>query len=239
MTAQTCPICGGGAFEAFNARPGARCSTCGALERGRYQWLVYRKFVQLEPGAVVGHFAPERFFMDHFARRGDIAYRAYDIAPDRYSHDHVAVRRLDLCADLDGLDANSFDLLIHSHVLEHLPCGVEDVLRKLKGLLKPGGAMLFSAPFRGDRTQEDLDPALTPEQRRERFAQDDHMRMFGRVDFMALVERALGRDCLIRQGESFAAEELIQANIPLVTGREPNGRSVFLYVKDAGARPPA
>jgi SAM-dependent methyltransferase len=231
MNAPACPICQGVAFGPFNNRPGARCLTCGSLERGRYQWLVYRKLVTLPQPAVVGHFAPERFLMEHFSSDPSIRYLAYDKFPDLYKHEKIHVIELDICERIEGMESNVFDLLIHSHVLEHLPCDVEMVLRQMKRTLKPGGVMLFSVPFQDDLTVEDLDPSLTPEQRRQRFSQHDHMRIFGRLDFPQLVQRTLGSDCLVRQKDHFESHELEHANIPIARKSEPNGRSVFLYRK--------
>jgi SAM-dependent methyltransferase len=225
----TCPICGGHGFTTFNGRPAARCDTCGSLERSRYQWLVFRKLVQLEPGAIVGHFAPERFFMDHFSARPDVRYFAYDKFPEYYKHEHVAVRSFDLCADIGRLAPASFDLIMHSHVLEHLPCQAEGVLRGLSNLLKPGGVMMFSVPIKGEASIEGIDPAANDQERAMRLAQGEHMRIFGSRDFPALVRQVLGQDCLLHQSEHFSPRELEAANIPVATKGEPTSKSVFLY----------
>jgi SAM-dependent methyltransferase len=232
MIHPTCPICKGRAFGVFNNRPGVRCETCGSLERGRYQWLVLQRLVPLTPGALVVHFAPEAFFITHFAQQPAIRYRAYDKYPEFYQNDKVPVMELDLCTDLGTLEAGSIDLILHSHVLEHLPCAAEPVLRAMKRLLKPGGALLFSVPIHGQHSVEGIDPAVTDEERAMRAQQGEHMRTFGRIDFLALLARVLGtEDCLIRQQEHFHRDELELANIPGAHGREPTGASVFLYRK--------
>jgi SAM-dependent methyltransferase len=223
-----CPICGGLGFTDFNRRPRARCLGCGSLERGRQQWLALRRCVVLPPGAAIAHFAPERFFLDHFAARRDVDYRAFDIAPEHYPHASVRVERLDLCGADWGLEEGTFDLVIHNHVLEHLPCAIEVVLVRLKRLLKTGGVMLFSVPIVGDRSIEGLDPATTPAERAMRAAQGEHLRIFGKIDFPAMLRRVLGSDCLTRQGDYASQSELRAANVP-VARNEPNGKSVFLY----------
>jgi SAM-dependent methyltransferase len=235
MIERACPICGGRAFRAFNGRMTARCESCGSLERSRYQWLVFRKFVRLMPGAAVAHFAPERFFMDHFAARPEIIYLAFDKYPEHYRHPAVAVRAFDLCHDLGSLKPASFDLIMHSHVLEHLPCAAEGVLHGLARLLKPGGAMLFSVPIKGETSREGIDPAVNDEERAMRAVQGEHMRVFGSRDFPAMVADVLGQDCLVRQAEHFTPQELAAAHVPLATRGEPTSKSVFLYRKDAAA----
>ena len=235
MTERTCPICGGHGFGAFNGRPAARCETCGSLERSRYLWLVFRKLVDLKPGAVVGHFAPERFFMDHFAVRLAITYIAFDKYPEHYRHERVSVKAFDLCADVGSLAAETFDLIMHSHVLEHLPCPAEGVLSGLARLLKPGGAMLFSVPIKGEASIEGIDLAVNDEERAMRLAQGEHMRVFGRRDFPAMVTAVLGQDCLVRQAEHFDPRELAAASIPVAARGEPTSKSVFLYRKQITA----
>jgi Methyltransferase domain len=231
MPRATCPICKGGVFGVFNHRPRAICETCGSLERGRYQWLVLQKYISLKPGSVVVHFAPEAFFMAHFSQQPDIHYRAYDKYPKFYRNEKVPVAELDLCTDLHRLDPGSVDLIIHSHVLEHLPCMAEPVLENMKRLLKPGGVMLFSVPICGDVSVEGIDPALTTEETEMRARQGEHMRSFGRVDFPVTLTRIFGSDCLIRQKDHFDLLELEQANIPIARSGEPTGKSVFLYRK--------
>jgi len=235
MTERTCPICGGHGFGAFNGRPAARCATCGSLERSRYLWLVFGKLVDLKPGAVVGHFAPERFFMDHFAAWPEITYIAYDKYPEHYRHERVPVKAFDLCADVGSLAAETFDLIMHSHVLEHLPCPAEGVLSGLARLLKPGGAMLFSVPIMGEASIEGIDPAVNDEERAMRQAQGEHMRVFGRRDFPAMVIAVLGQDCLVRQADHFDPRALAAANIPVAARGEPTSKSVFLYRKQITA----
>ena len=228
MAEPRCPICASRAFADFNGRAQAQCLGCGSLERGRQLWLVLRRQIVLPPGAVIAHFAPERFLMDHFAAQRQVRYRAFDVSPQHYPHESVWVEPFDLCARLWPLEPASVHLIIHNHVLEHLPCAPEQVLLRLKGLLRPGGRMLFTVPITGDRSAEGLDPATTPVERRMRAAQGEHLRVFGRLDFPAMLRRVLGADCLVPQSHFASIAELEATNIP-VSRREPNGRSVFLY----------
>ena len=232
MTRPACPICGATRFGAFNGRPDARCEGCGALERGRALWMVLNRLFPDLGGKVIGHFAPERFLMDRLGRREDLTYIAFDLHPGHYRHDRVAVRRLDLCSGLADLPPASFDLLLHSHVLEHLPCDVATVLRGMARLLRPGGSMIFSAPIDAEHSREGLDPAKTEEEREMRRRQGEHLRVFGKRDFVPWLDQVLGQVMgqvrLVRQGDLFTPEELAAAAVP-VSRREPTGRSVFVY----------
>ncbi len=111
------------------------------------------------------------------------SYKATDYDVPRYSKWKFEVSQLDACCDLVNLPSASFDLILHNHVLEHLPCSVEAVLAEMTRLLAPGGWHFLSVPFRRAQTEEDLGD-LTPEQRIELFGQYDHMRMFGQRIFL-------------------------------------------------------
>ncbi len=229
MTLPACPVCHSTRFRDFNGRTKAQCEGCGALERGRYQWMVLnRKFPALE-GKTIGHFAPEKFLMDRLWQRRDVTYCAFDLHPQHYRHEQVVVRPLDLCSGLASLPPASFDLLLHSHVLEHLPCNVETVLRQMVRLLRPGGSMMFSVPIDAEHTGEGVDVAKTEAEREMRQRQGDHLRVFGKRDFNAWLSGILGADCLVKQGDLFTAEELMAAAVPVARKGEPTGKSVFIY----------
>jgi SAM-dependent methyltransferase len=56
--------------------------------------------------------------------------------------------RLDVCAP--GDHAGRYDLVVCSEVLEHVPPPIEPAFTGLHDLLKPGGLLVFSVPYRPD-----------------------------------------------------------------------------------------
>jgi SAM-dependent methyltransferase len=56
--------------------------------------------------------------------------------------------RLDVCAP--GDHAGRYDLIVCSEVLEHVPPPIEPAFTGLHDLLKPGGLLVFSVPYRPD-----------------------------------------------------------------------------------------
>ena len=70
--------------------------------------------------------------------------------------------------------------MMHSHVLEHLPGPLVQVLRRMNALIAPGGFHILQVPIHPGWYREDLDPELPGEERTRLFGQDNHMRIFGR-----------------------------------------------------------
>jgi SAM-dependent methyltransferase len=76
-----------------------------------------------------------------------------------------------------GFAERSFDALICSHVLEHVPDD-RAAMKECRRLLRPGGWLVIQIPMHPLPTDEDpslVDPVI----RQQRFGQDDHVRMYG------------------------------------------------------------
>lgn len=225
-----CPICMSERFLPHNGRPVAACASCKSLERGRRLWLVLQCLDLLRPGMRILHLAPERFLMEKFAALSGPLYHPCDKDPSRYRLKGVHVFQLDACSDLAKMPAACFDLIIHNHVLEHIPCCVESTLREMARIMAPNAHMLFSVPFRSGYTDEDLSHDLPMEERIRRFGQADHLRIFGTRDFLPLATKALGKSDLVFPLEDHVEETvLIAAGIPVSPRGELNGNTIFHY----------
>lgn len=237
-TGLECPICKGTAFEDFNGRHNARCSSCRAVERNRLMWMMLERLGGFEPGKRILHLAPELDLARKFKELSGDAYHCADMAADRYKSRFPEVRQLNLCTDLASIPDASYDLILHNHVLEHVPCDVTGVLRQLDRILAPGGLHFMSVPIRGERTAEDLSPDLTGAERLTRFGEKDHMRIFGSTDLQDLLTEVWGQGRhLIEPIRLFDRDDLRRAGIPTVARQGASGHSVFHYRK--GGCPPA
>ncbi len=233
-----CPVCDGTEFEAFNGRANARCSKCRAVERNRLMWMILDKFGGFARNKRVLHLAPELGLARKLVELSGDAYHGADFDADRYKSKFIKVRKLDLCSDLAAIPDASYDLIIHSHVLEHVPCSVKDVLREMDRILAPGGLHFLSVPIRGEWTVEDLSSGLNAAERLARFGQEDHVRIFGALDLQDMLSEVWGPGPhLIEPILFFARDELRRAGIPTVAWRGATGHSVFHYRK--GGIPPA
>jgi SAM-dependent methyltransferase len=166
-----CPICEH-RFDAFKDapnRPNAVCWRCGASERHRAQWLLFRQRPELLGNASsLLHFAPEWCLRTRLERRPGLRYVTADL------HDPAA----DLALDLQALalpDA-SFDAVICSHVLEHVPDD-HAAMYELRRITRRWCLVMVPLDLRREQTYED--PSITsPDAREQAFWQRDHVRLY-------------------------------------------------------------
>ncbi|MBV9992161.1 MAG: methyltransferase domain-containing protein [Alphaproteobacteria bacterium] len=228
-----CPICKSAAFLAFNGRDNARCASCQAMERTRLLWLILERNGLFRPGLRVMHVAPELPLAKRFAELQGERYFACDVDAARYNSTFTTIRAIDLCADLVKLPSRCFDVILHSHVLEHLKGSPEEVLGEFERILKPGGHHFLSVPVSGEETREDLSDDLSDAERSMLFGQHDHMRIFGRRDLPSMLDRVWGRSERhhVEPLELFAREELERAAIPQEAWSGISSHTVFHHVR--------
>lgn len=237
MTQMTCPICGGQEFVDFRGVPNTRCLTCQSNERARAAMLLLQHHLPLRPGLRILHLAPETGLGRRIAREVQEGYDPCDFDPDRYAHRlGMPVRRLDLCRDAAGLPEGHYDAVIHNHVMEHIPCNVTLALQHLHRAIRPGGLHLFSVPVFPGSSEEDMNPALTDQERLLRFRQRDHMRRFGRDDFDLMLGPVLGLTSAYTLTDHLAAEALTRANIRKSRWSGP-AASVYFIRKEGPTAP--
>ena len=224
----SCNVCGSAEFNDIGQRKAAVCARCGAYERTRIMKLFLDK-LNIGEGTSVFHLAPERGLYDHI--RGVVkTYVTGDIDVERYSH-IPDLLKIDLCKRETFLEIGKFDLIIHSHVIEHVPCNYTAVLVNLHKMLNPGGIHMFALPIYGRAYEEDMGH-LTDEEANKRFGQFDHIRRFSPLD----LHRTLGAIFRIPENysllDSFSDNQLSAANIPQEAWVGYTGHSVFCVGRD-------
>lgn len=224
-----CNVCGNDQFIEMNGRAAVRCTSCSSFERTRVIKLLLDRLGLPKKGMRVLHLAPE-LGLARYIRGvvGEENYDARDIDLERYQN--VKVTYFDLVKDVHTLPTGHFDLIIHSHVMEHLPCNVTAVLWHLHRALSETGTHVFAFPILDGHYEESLFP-LSDAERHQRFGQFDHVRRFGNRD----LQQSLGM--LFRLPETydltalFSKDMLVQANIPESAWRGYNVHSVFALQK--------
>lgn len=218
-----CPLCHSHLSGFLNLhRPYHRwCPVCRSLQRHRLIWLFLERFTMITPEQpqTMLHFAPEPGLARRFAQMPYLRY----ITADRF--DRSAMMRLDITTI--PFDENTFDLILCSQVLEHVP-NDRQAMRELYRVLKPGGSALILVPIQGEHTFEDAtitDPLL-----RERyFGQFDHVRMYG-TDIMQRLQQAGF------QVQAVSVSDIVTKQAEIEWMGLPVNETIFACHKEGGLR---
>lgn len=185
------------------------------------------------------HFAPERSLFSVLSNNGqNKSYRGFDVAPERYEFAGNLMTRHDLGDIAATRKLPVADIIVHNHVLEHVPANFVETIEVLNSLLAPGGVHVFSIPIRKGKFDEDLSPSLTGEERTRRFDQEDHMRIFGTDDVIRTMQSILQTNNVV-----FRLNEHISPKLAVAYGLAQGYKidranaaysgSIFYYVKPA------
>jgi predicted SAM-dependent methyltransferase len=124
-----------------------------------------------------------------------------------------------------AFEADSFDMLIANHVLEHVG-DAEIALHEIFRVLKPGGYAILQTPYSTKLHRTWSDPGIdTPLARLHAHGQEDHVRLFGRDIFDIIT--AAGFESRVRQHVELLGN--VDAAIAGVNPTEP----FFLFHKPA------
>jgi len=230
VTSVKCNLCGSKEFVDLKDRRNARCKRCGSVERTRLTKLVIDALGILRPGADVLHLAPELGLykaLVSIAGRGVIPA---DIDVARYSR-YEGIRHLDLCGDYTSVSDRRYDLIIHSHVIEHIPCNYTVALKRLNDLLKPNGYQVCSIPIMDGHYDEYLGD-LSAEVATKRFGQANHVRRFGVEDLQATLGQIVPIAPTYNLLEKFDAATLARCNIPEIYWKGYSPNSVLYWRKE-------
>jgi SAM-dependent methyltransferase len=161
-------------------RPNRACPNCRALERHRLLWLYLSRELNVASRSYrVLHIAPERAIRHRLASAPNLTYVTADL-----NMPEAAVR-----AQLDRLPFESacFDVVICSHVLEHVEHDLES-MAELHRVLAPTGQALIMVPVNRKLAETFEDPSITdPEARKRAFGHPGHVRYYG-ADVTARLE---------------------------------------------------
>ena len=148
----------------------AVCPWCGSHVRHRALWLyIERRTDLLTKPARLLHLAPEHVLAERLRAHPHIDYLSADL-------DQPAMENWDL-TDVPH-PGDSFDAIVCSHVLEHVPDD-RAAMRELRRILRPDGWAIVQVPIDYERAETLEDPAIqSPEDRERAYWQADHMRLY-------------------------------------------------------------
>ncbi len=223
-----CNLCGSEEFVDVNGRPQVKCARCGSVERTRVIKMILDRELRIRPGMAIFHIAPEAGLSDFFRSLAEVNYRAVDLRPELYRH--CRVEQMNLVDEAENLPSGAYDLVIHSHVMEHIPSNVSAVLMHLHRALKDDGVHVFSIPIYSGRFEECF-AEIGPEERRRRFHQEDHVRRFGRDDLQLTLGKLFSIPDEYDLAQRYPGVDFAHFNIPAEATRGYSSHSVFCLRK--------
>lgn len=181
-----CPCCGRRFRRllpfGLRRRLDAQCPWCLSLERHRLLILYLRERTDIYSSNLdVLHFAPEPILQKTLLGIPNLRYTSVDLESDLAQ----------VKADIQSLPFadESFDVVLCSHVLEHVENDRRAIL-EIYRILRKGGWGILQVPLDPTRATTYEDPAIrSPAGRELAFGQSDHVRAYGR-DYKSRLEAA-------------------------------------------------
>lgn len=171
------------------------CTVCGSSDRDRMivsflqkvglpQAAEHTKVLQIAPAATI-----ETWIQTYCPH---LDYETTDLYMDGVTfHSDIM--------DMRMVNDETYDLVICSHILEHVQDD-KKAMCELKRILKPNGLVVFLVPVMLDMDEIDEEWGLPEEENWRRFGQGDHCRRYGRKGLIERLEEqgfyinALGKD---------------------------------------------
>lgn len=173
---KTCAVIGGG------YRINCRCPYCDSLDRERLLFEFLKKETTVfQQKNLLLHIAPEPNIRKVFEEADHVIYVRADISR----------KRVDVQMDITRLSFanNTFDALLCSHVLEHIP-NDKVAISELFRVLKPGGWAVLQVPISWELEKTIEDPECAKKNKRKRYFGDpDHLRIYG-PDYITRLQEA-------------------------------------------------
>lgn len=159
------------------------CPFCLSSDRERLYLIYIEQYLNdLNKKYAILDFAPTPAFSKNLKSRNH-NYTSTDLFRDDVD------LKMDIC-NMHTVNDNTYDLIICSHVLEHVP-DPDKAMREIRRVMRPDGKAIIMVPLFWDvkETQEDKSH-ITDELRLKHYGQDDHVRLFSQQDFLSRLQSA-------------------------------------------------
>ena len=181
----TCPCCNGHFrnFMTITQNQWDRaCPKCLSHSRHRLMSLYLKNRTNIFSNNLkVLHIAPEYALYRTLRSSSNLEYISADLDSS------LAMVKMDITSI--QFEDNTFDVIICSHVLEHV-LDDQKAMRELFRVLKPGGWAILQSPIDLTRDTTFEDPKIvSPDDREKAFGQSDHVRIYG-CDYKDRLEAA-------------------------------------------------
>lgn len=148
------------------------CPVCYSFGRHRFLWYcVENKIFEIGPGLKILHIAPEMCIRHHLEKN------THD---GQYFTGDLNEEDVDIQIDITNITQpdSSYDLIICSHVMEHVSDD-DRALSEFYRVLKTGGKLIIQVPLSGRKQTYENKNITTPEERESAYGQSDHLRLYG------------------------------------------------------------
>jgi hypothetical protein len=154
------------------------CPYCGASDRDRlYAIYLNERFKRLKENVFFLDIAPARSITEFVKRYGFIRYRSVDLFMDNVD-DKADITDMHIYSD------ESFDIILCSHVLEHVE-NDRKAMAELYRILKPSGFAIVMVPINLSLRENFENPEYKTEAERWKyFGQNDHVRIYSKSGFV-------------------------------------------------------
>ena len=172
-------------IETFNHQAYS-CPCCDCSDRERLYTLFFeREFERFDKSRRyrLVEFAPSIQLQKKLRSYPFIEYRSADLFRKTVD-DNVDITDMKPYAD------NSVDIFVCSHILEHVPDD-RKAMRELFRKMRPGGFGIMMVPLVHGVDETHEDPAInTPALKWKYYGLDDHLRQYGKADFLRRLREA-------------------------------------------------
>ena len=150
------------------------CPVCYSFGRQRFLWYcIENNIIEIKPEFRILHLAPEICLRNVFKK---ITQKNHYITGDLNKEEE----EVDIKVDITNITQpdSSYDLIICSHVMEHVPDD-NQALSEFYRVLKNGSKLIMQVPLSDNEQTYENNNIITPEERESAYGQSDHLRLYG------------------------------------------------------------
>ncbi len=124
--------------NSFGISWNSACPCCDSRSRHRGLIFIYRRYLNIQVGKKILHFAPEPLLEYEIRQHKDHEYYTTDFKMENVDFPKEDVQNL-------NFQTSTFDVLLSNHVLEHVQDDKKAVA-EMSRVLKPGGIAIITVP---------------------------------------------------------------------------------------------